>query len=98
MLEDPRMLARATETIREFVHKSFVFRAEEDGLGDRESLIEAGLIDSTGILELVAFLETAFHIEIADEDIVPENLDTVAAIAAFVGRKQSQMGSAAAIR
>lgn len=89
------MSEQTIQKIREFVHRSFVFRAEEAGLDDAESLIEAGLVDSTGILELVSFLETTFRIEVADADIVPENLDTVAAIAAFVGRKQSQAGSAA---
>ena len=55
-------------------------------MADTESLLNAGLIDSTGVLELVAFLEGEFGIHLADAEIVPANLDSVRAIVAFVER------------
>ena len=76
------------ETIRHFIEDNFLFREDTDAIGDAESLLDAGLIDSTGILELVAFLESEFGVTIADEDIVPDNLDSIERIDAFVARRQ----------
>jgi acyl carrier protein len=73
--------------IRTFVADNFLFREDRDDISDTDSLLEAGLIDSTGILELVSFLETEFGIRIADADIVPDNLDSIAKIVAYVERK-----------
>jgi acyl carrier protein len=53
------------------------------------SLLDSGIIDSTGILELVSFLEREFGIQVQDEEIVPENFENVRSIAAFVERKRS---------
>lgn len=77
------------QAIRSFIVESFLF-GEEAGLpADQDSLIESSIIDSTGVLELVAFLEDKFGFTIADADIVPANLDSVDAIAAFVQRKSA---------
>jgi acyl carrier protein len=77
------------QSIREFVETSFLFREGREGLADSESLLGAGLIDSTGILELVSYLESAFGIVVQDEEIVPENLDSVGQIAAYVEMKHA---------
>ncbi len=77
------------QSIREFVETSFLFREGRERLGDDESLLGAGLIDSTGILELVSYLESAFDIVVQDEEIVPENLDSVGQIAAYVEMKHA---------
>ena len=77
------------QSIREFVETSFLFREGRERLGDDESLLGAGLIDSTGILELVSYLESAFGIVVQDEEIVPENLDSVGQIAAYVEMKHA---------
>jgi acyl carrier protein len=75
--------------IRDFIETSFLFRDGRDQLADTESLLDAGLIDSTGILELVSYLESEFAIIVQDEDIVPENLDSVNQIAAYVERQHA---------
>ena len=62
--------------------------ADQD-LSASQSLLDSGVVDSTGVLELVAFLEQSFGIEVKDADMVPENLDTIDNIAAFVRRKQA---------
>ncbi|MTD93259.1 acyl carrier protein [Hyphomicrobium sp. xq] len=76
------------QSIRTFIETSFLFREGRGGLTDGESLLGAGLIDSTGILELVTYLESEFGIVVLDEEIVPENLDSVDQITAYVFRKQ----------
>jgi acyl carrier protein len=73
--------------VRAFIEENFLFREDMSGLADSDSLLENGVMDSTGILELVAFLESDFAIQMSDAEIVPENLDSVAAIAAYLERK-----------
>ena len=74
-------------TVRRFIGENFMFREELDSLLETASLLDAGIIDSTGVLELVCFLEGTFAIEIADDELLPENLDSIAAIGAYVQRK-----------
>lgn len=82
--------------IRSFMVENFLFGDEASLPVDGDSLIAGGIIDSTGVLELVAFIEEQFEFSIADSDIVPENLDRIDAIAAFVGRNKSASFTAAA--
>ena len=76
------------EKIKTFVVENFLF-GSEDGLKDETSFLEEGIIDSTGILELVTFLEEEFSIAIDDEELVPENLDSINNVTTFLGRKIS---------
>lgn len=89
------MQADIATQVREFIADNFLFREERSDISDTESLLDAGLIDSTGILELVAYLEQAFAIQMADAEIVPENLDSVQAITAYVMRKKRETAAAA---
>ena len=73
--------------VRRFIAENFLFRDEANSIAHDASLLDAGIIDSTGVLELVCFLETTFGIEVADEDMLPENLDSIEAISSYVGRK-----------
>lgn len=72
------------ENIRSFIIENFLFGDTSQDLGEDVSLIEADLVDSTGILELVAHVEMAYGITVKDADIVPANFDTIGRIAAFV--------------
>lgn len=74
--------------IRAFLVDTFLL-GEDDGFADDESLLEQGIVDSTGVMELVAFLEEAFAIAIDDDELVAANLDSVSRMAAFVDRKQT---------
>ncbi|MCA1369588.1 acyl carrier protein [Bradyrhizobium sp. BRP14] len=80
-----------TETIKDkvkaFIIENFLFGDASYELADAASLIENDIIDSTGVLELVAFIEDRFGIAMADTDIVPQNLDSLSAIVAFVEAK-----------
>ena len=84
-------------SIREFVQTSFLFREGRLHIADDESLLGAGLIDSTGILELVSYLEAEFGIAVQDDEIVPENLDSIGQIAAYVAMKCVQARPALAV-
>jgi acyl carrier protein len=75
--------------VRDFIQTSFLFREGRQEIADDESLLGAGLIDSTGILELVSYLEADFGIAVQDEEIVPENLDSIGLIAAYVAMKRT---------
>jgi acyl carrier protein len=72
-----------------FVVENFLFGDDSHPLSGELSLIDNDLIDSTGILELVGFLEEHFAITVADADIVPANLDTIDRIADFITRKRA---------
>ena len=74
------------QNVREFVTSNFIFE-EAVQLKADQSLLETGIVDSTGILELVNYLEETYSISIDDEELVPDNLDSVNKIAAYVGNK-----------
>jgi acyl carrier protein len=73
-------------SIRSFLREVFLQDARAD-VGDDASLLEEGIVDSTGVLELVAHLEETYGIEVKDEEIVPENFDTVRSLCTYVQRK-----------
>jgi acyl carrier protein len=77
------------EQIRSFLADAFLFNPQGFTLGDDDSLMENGVIDSTGVLELTQFVEDTFEIAVDDQDITPENFDSVQRIADYVARKQS---------
>ena len=72
--------------VRTFIEENFLFRADASGLSDTDSLLESGVMDSTGVLEIVAFLESEFSVEMKDAEIVPENLDSISSITAYLER------------
>ena len=76
------------QAIRKFVVDNYLF-GEEGKLGNEDSFIETGIIDSTGILELVRFLESTYGIKVADEDLTPDNLDSVNKVVSFIHAKKS---------
>ena len=74
----------SAERIRRFIEETFIV----DGFADDDSFLRTGVIDSTGMMELVLFLEREFEIKIADTELLPRNLDSIARAAAFVERKR----------
>lgn len=74
-------------SVRDFVVDYFLF-GDGDALQDDTSFLDEGIIDSTGILELVAFLEETCTIVVKDEELIPENLDSIANIMQFLEKKQ----------
>lgn len=74
--------------IKAFIVENFLF-GKEDGLRDDTRLLNEGILDSTGVLELVGFLEDQFQITVEDEDFLPENLESIDKIKAYLLRKIS---------
>lgn len=74
------------EKVRAFVIENFLF-GQGAGFKDESSFLEQGIMDSTGVLELVAFLEQTFSIKVSDDELLPDNLDSVDLICAFLGKK-----------
>lgn len=72
--------------VREFICSNY-YLPRGATIDDSASLLDAGIIDSTGVLELIVFLEEVFGIQVQDQDLVPENLDRVDAIVSYLGRK-----------
>ncbi len=75
--------------IRNFILDNFMMGRDSQELTDSGSLLELGIIDSTGVLELVGFLEGKYSFEVEDSELVPENLDSVDNLIKYVGHKRS---------
>lgn len=73
--------------IEDFILSSFLFGDTERMPSRTESLLETGVIDSTGVLELIEFLESEFGLQVLDDESVPENLDSIDNLARFVAAK-----------
>jgi acyl carrier protein len=79
-------MSEAREKVRAFIVENFLF-GSDDGLKDDSSFLDEGIIDSTGILELVSFLEEEFGISVEDEELIPENLDSINNVVEYLGKK-----------
>ena len=75
------------EELRRFIIDNFLFCVEDSQFSDDDSFLEKGLIDSTGVLELVAFIEEQYGIRFQDDEIIPENLDSVNKLIQFLNKK-----------
>jgi acyl carrier protein len=82
-------------TVRDFITKTF-YVPDVAALSDDASFLDKGILDSTSVLELTTFLETTFGIEIKDDELVPENLDSLANVESFVKRKIDGRGARSA--
>jgi acyl carrier protein len=75
------------QRVRRFVVENF-YLSDASSLSDDTLLVTNGIVDSTGVLEIIAFVEAEFGIRIRDEETVPENLESIERIAAFIGRRR----------
>ncbi|NNE64825.1 MAG: acyl carrier protein [Gammaproteobacteria bacterium] len=76
------------EKLRRFILENFLFTDDESELNDDDSFMENQIIDSTGILEVIEFLEDEWNIKTEDDEMIPDNLDSVNKVISFVERKQ----------
>jgi acyl carrier protein len=81
-------LEKTKDELKNFILQNFLFGQEEININSDDSFLESGIIDSTGILELVTFIEENYSVEVADEEMLPENLDSLNNVAKFVVKKQ----------
>ena len=76
------------KTLRHFIEKNFYIN---DSFGDSDSFFENGIIDSTGVLELVSFIEKKYEIKVEDEEVIPENLDSINSLTDFLKTKSEHI-------
>ncbi len=77
------------QKIRNFILENYLFSDDPSELDSNDSFLEQGIIDSTGILEVLFFLEEVFDVKVDDDEILPENLDSVHNIVNFIAKKQT---------
>lgn len=74
--------------IRTFIVENYLF-GDDEGLEEGTSFLDQGIIDSTGILELIDYISEEFSITVEDEELIPENLDSINNVTAFIARKSA---------
>ncbi len=72
------------QTIRRYVLENFLFTDDESALQDSDSFLAGGIIDSTGVLEIILFIEETYDIKVEDDEMLPENLDSIDNLVAFI--------------
>lgn len=77
------------EKLRKYILETYLFTTDDSALANNDSFLDKGIIDSTGILELVMYLEEELGLTVADEELLPENLDSINNLVKFVERKQA---------
>jgi acyl carrier protein len=77
--------------LRNFIVENYLF-GRDSGFADNESFMERGIIDSTGVMELIAFIEQRFQVRVEDDELLPDNLDSLEKLERFVGRKLAASG------
>ncbi|HFD87576.1 MAG TPA: acyl carrier protein [Gammaproteobacteria bacterium] len=78
------------EKIRAFILENYLFTDDQSELKNDDSFLDQGILDSTGILEIIFFIEDEFKIKIKDEEMMPDNLDSVDKIVGFIQRKENE--------
>ncbi len=73
--------------LRNFILENYLFTDDQSALNNSDSFLDKGIIDSTGILELIFFIEEKFNVKVEDEEMVPENLDSVDNVVKYVKSK-----------
>lgn len=76
--------------LHQFIFENFLFGDESRTLNRDDSFLDKGIVDSTGVLELVAFVEEEFEIEVGDRDLLPENFDSINSLAGYVKKKMEE--------
>ena len=77
------------QQVRDFILENYLFTDDQSALNNADSFLETGILDSTGILEVIYFIEEDFDIKVEDDEMIPENLDSVDHIVAFISRKRA---------
>ena len=75
------------DQIRTYIMDNILLGSADQSIADDDSFLEKGIIDSTGILELVAFVEDEFDIEVGDEELIPDNFDSIEKLAVYTQGK-----------
>ena len=88
-LKEGYTMSETVEKLRKYIFDNFLFTEDENALENDDSFMEKGIIDSTGILEVITFIEEDFGITVNDEELIPENLDSINNLSAYIKRKKA---------
>ncbi len=80
-------MEQVKQSVKSYILENVLYGAGEDTLSYEDSFLEKGLIDSTGIMEIVSFIEEEYSFSIYDEELIPENLDSINNLSRFINRK-----------
>jgi len=86
-LEEGTQMHNYQTELRQFIVENFLFGREDKPLSNSDSLLEFEIIDSTGVMELVSFIEQKYQLELRDEELIPENLDSIDRLVRFIAQK-----------
>jgi acyl carrier protein len=89
MTSPPNASAETKTAIRKYLADNVLLSGGIDDIRDDSSFLERNLLDSTGVLELVGFIEDHFEVKVADDEIIPENLDSIELVASYIARKRA---------
>lgn len=73
--------------LRQYIADNLLFSDNGLALADEESFLDSGIVDSLGVLELATFVEDSFDIEVPDDEVIPDNFDSISKLTAYIGRK-----------
>lgn len=76
-----------TSKLRGFILENFLFTDDEKALADSDSFLASGILDSTGIMEVILFVEEEYGIQVSEQEMVPENFDSINAMVGFLGKR-----------
>lgn len=93
-MTSPAAPAEIKASIRKYLAENVLLSGGIDDIRDDSSFLERNLLDSTGVLELVGFIEDNYQVKVGDDEIVPENLDSIDLVASYIARKQAGKASA----
>ena len=79
--------------IRSYILQNFLFSNDASKLNNSDSLMQKGIIDSTGVMEMIFFLQDEFGIQVADSEMIPDNLDSVNNLVTYIASKQVAVGA-----
>lgn len=86
---NPEEMNPIESAIRKFILENFLFTSDPASISGDTSFLEKGIVDSTGILEIVNFLEESFHFKVEDDEVVPDNFDCIDKLVRYVERKKA---------
>lgn len=75
--------------LRQYMLENFLFSDDESELNNEDSFLDMGVVDSTGIMEVIAYIEDEFEVNVEDEEMIPENLDSINSLVAYLTKKLS---------
>jgi acyl carrier protein len=81
------------QDVKTYILENYLFTDDDSQLSDNDSFLEKGILDSTGILEVIYFIEDEYGIKVEDDEMIPENLDSVESLVVFVQHKQGSKAS-----